>query len=152
MGNATPGVTDARSFQNILHAFESEILTHGEAELGVLATRADEFVRISFYARSNAHVNILRNAQFLGNGGNAAQFNTGVNNNAPHTSLDGFTQFLRGFVVAMNYYTLGREARSKRAGKFATTRNIRASVLPACIAILALRFLPCIRSAKPSMS
>ena len=81
------GKTDARGFQNILHAFESEILTHGEAELGVLATRADEFVRISFYARSNTHVNILRNAQFLGNSGNAAQFNTGVDNNAPHAGL-----------------------------------------------------------------
>ena len=123
------GKTDARGFQNILHAFESEILTHGEAELGVLATRADEFVRISFYARSNAHVNILRNAQFLGNGGNAAQFNTGVDNNAPHTGLDGLTQFLRGFVVAMNYYTLGMKTRSKRAGEFATARNIQAHAM-----------------------
>ena len=118
--------TDARCLQNILHAFEGEVLTHGEAELGILTTCADELMRIGFHARGNTHIDILRYAQFLGDGRNATQLNTGVDNNAAHAGLDSFTQFLRGFIVAMNNYALSRETRSKRAGKLAATGNIEA--------------------------
>ena len=115
---------DVRCIQHIAHAIESEILEHGETELGILASGLDVLMRVGFDTRRDAHEHLLRLAHLARDARNAAQLDAGVKDDAPHPSLDCFAQLALCLVVAMNEHALHRETHCTGAGKFAAARHV----------------------------
>ena len=118
-----------RSLQGVLHAFEREVVEHGETELAVLTARADILVRVGLHAGGNAHVDVLRDAQLAGNFAHARQLDAAVNHNAAHTCGNGLAQLLRRFVVAVHEHALHGEARLLCAPQLAAARHVQAQAL-----------------------
>ena len=115
--------------QNIAHAVEREIVFHSEAELGVLATRADVFVRIGLYTRRYAHEHILHLAQARRNFVHARKLNATIQHNATDPCGNGFFQLARRFIVAVHNHVFHGEAHRLSARQLAATGNIQAQAL-----------------------
>ena len=108
-----------RGRQHVLHAPVGEVVAHGEAELRVLATRADVLMGVGLDTRRDAHVNRLHDAQLARDLGDALELDAAVDDDAANARLDGFAQLARRFIVAVHEDALGREARGQRDGQLA---------------------------------
>ena len=113
----------------VLHALEGEVVEHGEAELGVLAARADVLVRVGLDARRDAHVDGLLDAKFAGDFRHAGKLDAAVDHDTAHTCGDGFAQLSGRLVVAVHEDALHREARHLGAGELAAARHVEAEAL-----------------------
>ena len=117
------------SLDGVLHALEGEVVEHGEAELGVLAARADVLMRVGLDAGRDAHVDGLLDAKFPGDLGYARKLDAAVDHDAAHACGDGLAQLGRRLVVAVHEDTIHREARHLGAGELAAARHVEAKSL-----------------------
>ena len=123
------GQAHVRGLERILDALEGEVVEHGEAELAVLAARADVLVRVGLDAGGDAHVDVLRDAQLAGDLADAAQLDAAVHHDAAHARRNGLAQLLRRLVVAVHEHALHGEARLLRAPKLAAAGHVEAQAL-----------------------